>query len=547
MYMKGLLKDLVSQVSGEISTSEQARQYFSTDGSIFRVKPQIVEYPRNETDIVNTVKFLNWQAQESKKVSLTARGKGTDQGGGALGSGVVLVFPAHMKSLVAIGKEHVVVQPGMIYSNLQTALHSHGRFLPPYPASVDFCTVGGAVANNASGEKTLKYGATRNWVRGLKVILSNGDVIQTHRLNKRELKKKKAQPDFEGHIYREVDNILIQNWGLLGKTKPKVSKNSAGYDLWDIRGSDGSFDLSQLFVGSQGTLGVISEITFATIPYNPRTTLIAGYFSDLKKAEEAVEHLLKLQPSALEIVDKNLLEFVHKTKPEQLAGLVPNDPFPEIVLLCEFDDFKLKKQKKNLKYALKILQHYASGNRVAYDKHQQDELWKLRRGAAAVIWTNNSPKKALPIIEDGVVPVNKMHEFLTEANTLFNKHKVKFAVWGHAGNGHFHIQPFLDLSNLRDRAKVFKLSDDFYKIIIKYGGSTGGEHNDGIMRAPYLKDMFGQEVYDLFVRVKELFDPLDFLNPDVKIGVTRQDAMVKMRREYSMRHLHDHLPANYNH
>ena len=156
--MKGLLKDLTSQISGEVTTSDQAREYFSTDGSIFTVKPELVIYPRNETDVVNTVKFLNWQAQEGKVTGLTARGKGTDQGGGALGNGVVLVFPAHMKALLHMGKEGVTVQPGMPYATLQTVLHSHMQYLPPYPASIDFCSIGGAIANNASGEKTLKYG-----------------------------------------------------------------------------------------------------------------------------------------------------------------------------------------------------------------------------------------------------------------------------------------------------------------------------------------------------------------------------------------------------
>lgn len=545
--MKSLVRDLASQLSGEVLVSERARSFFSTDGSIFTVKPELVIYPRNETDIVNTVKFLNWHAQEGKKVPLTARGKGTDQGGGALGSGAVLVLPAHMKSLRGIQKNVVSVQPGMIYSTLQTVLHSHGVFLPPYPASIDFSSVGGAVANNAGGEKSVKYGSTRQWVAGLRVVLSNGDVILTRRLNKKELKKKKLQLDFEGHLYRELDRIITENWTHLHDSQPKVSKNSAGYDVWDVKRPDGSFDLSQLIVGSQGTLGIVSEIQFYTQPYNSRATLIAGFFDSVEKAEQAVQHLLPLGPSALEIVDKNLLEYLKKNKPEQLSGLVNPEALPEIVLLCEFDDFKPNHQKKKGKSALKIFEHFASSTRVAVDIYQQEDLWRIRRSAAAVVWAIDQPKKALPIVEDAIVPVEHLQAFLAEVQALFKKYKVQIAMWGHAGNGHFHLQPFLDLKNLRDRGKVYTIADDFYAIVKKFGGSPSGEHNDGMMRGPYLEEFFGEEVYRVFGEVKDLFDPLDFLNPDVKMGATKQGAMVKMRKEYSMKHLSDNLPGSYNH
>ncbi len=544
--MKSIIHDLSAQLSGQVTASKEARDFFSTDGSIFKVIPQIVIYPRHEDDVVKTVKYLNWQAQEGKKVSLTARGKGTDQAGGSLGDGAMLVFPAAMKGLKDITANTVTVEPGMIYSHLQGILHSHWRFLPPYPASMDYCTVGGAVANNSSGEKTLKYGATRNWVKSLKVVLSNGDVIITKRLNKKELKKKQAQSDFEGHLYRTVDALLIKNSDTIHHSRPKVSKNSAGYDLWDVKGSDGSFDMGQLIVGSQGTLGIVSEITFHTAAFCPQNNLVVAHFDDLQKSEDAVHKILTLGPSALEMVDYHTLDFVRKNKPEMLKGINIDD-LPKLILLAEFDDVKAKDRIKKAKKAAKILAEYTSIIENTDNLAKQDELWKIRRGVAALIWTQQGAKKALPIIEDGVVPVEKMTQYLEGAYALFEKYGVKIATWGHAGNANLHIQPFLDLSNMRDRAKIFELTDDYYKLVIKLGGSITAEHNDGIMRGPYLKDMFGSKVYSLFEEVKALFDPLGFLNPGVKLGVTKEDAMVKMRKEYSMNQLFEHLPGNYNH
>lgn len=544
--MKSIPRNLSNLLDGELTCSEKTRDYFSTDGSIFKINPKIIIYPKNEEDIINTVRYLSWEVQEGHKISITARGKGTDQAGGALGDGAMLVFPAHMKALKDITKNTVTVQPGMIYSHLQGILRSHWRFLPPYPASVDFCTVGGAVANNSAGEKTIKYGSTRNWVKSLKVVLSNGDVITTSRLTKKQLKKKKSQPDYEGHLYREVDRIIEENKSLLNSSKLRVSKNSTGYDLWDIKKKDGSFDLGQLFIGSQGTLGIVSEITFYTQPYNPQTSLLVAHFDDAINAEQAVRKILPLGPSAAELVDYHTLEFIAEHNPKMLKG-IDADNLPKIILLIEFDDEKPKlRNKKSLK-AHKILSSHTNTVKYATTLKEQNALWSIRRGAAAVIWTHQGAKKALPIIEDGIVPIEKFTQYLDNAYKLFKKYNIKIATWGHAGNANMHIQPFLDLSNMRDRAKIFDLADEYYKMVIKLGGSTSAEHNDGIMRGPYLKDLFGPKLYGVFNEIKDLFDPLNFLNPTSKMNVTKQDAMIKMRKEYSMKHLYENLPSSYNH
>src|SRR5690606_16550996 len=208
---------LQEHLLGEVLTSPSARRYFSTDGGVFQVAPQIVVYPRNTSDVRKVARFT-WQlAERGKILPITARGKGSDQGGAAIGSGVMLVFPAHMNKLLELdtGKGIVRVQPGLIYQTLQNVLHTHGRFLPPYPSSIDFATMGGAVANNSAGEKTVKYGATKNYVRELDVVLANGELIHTLRLTKRELNKKKGLTNFEGEVYRQLDGLITDNWDLI--------------------------------------------------------------------------------------------------------------------------------------------------------------------------------------------------------------------------------------------------------------------------------------------------------------------------------------------
>jgi FAD/FMN-containing dehydrogenase len=427
---------------------------------------------------------------------------------------------------------------------LQNVLHTHGRFLPPYPSSIDFSTIGGAVANNAAGEKTVKYGSTKNYVRELDVVLANGELIHTLRLTKRELNKKKGATTFEGEVYRQLDGLIrliSYNWELIQQISFDVSKNTAGYDLAAVKRKDGSFDLTPLLVGSQGTLGIVTQATLDTEAHNPNTSLIAAHFDSVDKAAQAVAQILPLKPSALEMVDKHLLDFIYQTNPRQLKNLI-EPPLPAIVLLIELDDVSERKQKRAVKRAKKLLSGLAREFSLARNEHEREMLWKIRHSAAAVIWHVEGGKKALPIVEDGVVPREKFSRYIDGIYKIFAKHRLDIALWGHAGDANLHMQPFLDLASLGDRQKVFKIMDDHYGMVMSLGGSTAGEHNDGRLRAPYLPKLFGADVYALLQKVKKIFDPYGTLNPGVKIDVTQAQIAPLLRREYSMEHLSDHMP-----
>jgi FAD/FMN-containing dehydrogenase len=518
-------------------------KYFSTDGSVFSLKPQVVVYPRNTSDVRKVNRF-GWQlAERGHVVPITARGKGTDQTGAALGTGMMVVFPAHMNKILELDRETVTVQPGIIYSKLQQTLHTHGRFIPPYPSSIEFSTIGGAVANNASGENSVKYGSTRDFVKSLHVVLANGELIKTDRLTKRELNKKKGLTTFEGEIYRSLDAMISDNLDAINDSTIAVTKNSAGYALDEVKRKDGSFDLTPLFVGSQGTLGVVTQVVLKTAPHNPSTTLMAAFFDELDKAVRAINDIKEYKPSALEMVDDNLLEFIKKNHPNQLRGII-NEPIPKIVLLVEFDDGSVRTQKRKMKQTRKVLQKYSYEFNITTDEHEKETLWKIRHSAAAVMSHESGNSKAVPIIEDGVVPLKHFQPYIKQVYKLFEKYNLEVALWGHGGDGNLHMQPFIDLSKVGDRQKVFKLADEYYDMVIKFGGSTSGEHNDGRMRGPYLPKLYGQKIYDLFKQTKQIFDPHNMLNPGVKIDVEQKDLVPILRREYSMEHLYDHLPRS---
>jgi FAD/FMN-containing dehydrogenase len=546
-FMSKVAHYLQEHLQGEVLTTPAVRKYFATDGGVFTVTPSLVVYPRNESDVRKAARF-SWQlAERGRVIPITARGLGTDQAGAAIGAGMMMVFPAHMNRVLEYdGKTgDVVIEPGINYGKLQQTLHTHGRFLPPFPASIEFSSVGGAIANNAAGEKTIKYGATRRYVKSLRLVLANGELIETRRLSKRELSKKMGLTSFEGEVYRALDALIEENKQLINDTELHVSKNSAGYALHDVKRKDGSFDLTPLIVGSQGTLGIVTEATLGTEPYNPDTTLIAAFFDDLQIAEQVIGeiHALPETPSAIEMVDDHLLNFLDQHNPNQLKGIVEK-PFSKLIVLIEFDNANQRIQKKMTKRTTKILAKAQIKFQVETDEREKEKLWQIRHSAAAVISHSEANTKALPIIEDGVVPVAKFPQYLNGVYEIFDRYKLQAAIWGHAGDANIHMQPFLDLSQIGDRQKVFMIIDDYYNMVISLGGSTSGEHSDGRLRAPYLKQLYGEGMYNLFEKTKLIFDPHGMLNPGVKIDVTTEDIKPLLRHEYSMEHLAHHLPRS---
>jgi FAD/FMN-containing dehydrogenase len=538
---------LQEHLVGEVMTSADARRYFATDGSIFTITPALIAYPRGENDVRKTARFT-WQlAERGRVIPITARGAGTDQSGAALGEGIILAFTAHMHRILELDDKSgvAIVEPGANYGKLQQTLQTHDRYLPPFPASLEYSTIGGAVANNAAGEKSLKYGSTRDYVRALRVVLANGEVIETGRLGKKELSKKLGLSTFEGELYRALDALCDENAEIIEKMRLHVTKNAAGYDLLDIKRRDGSLDLTPLFVGSQGTLGIVTEIVLDTEAYNAATTLLVAHFDDIEKAQSAVLELRAMPelPSAMEIVDEQLLSLVDRLNPNQLKDVLAK-PFPKVVMLVELDTLSERNQKKQAKKARKILEKHASQVIVETDPGKQEHLWKIRHSSATVVAHGEGGAKALPIIEDGIVPPERFREYLEGVYQLFARNHLQAAVWGHAGDANLHMQPYLDLSQVGDRQKAFRILDEYYNLVISLGGSISAEHGDGRLRGPYLQKLYGPEVYALFQKVKQICDPYGTLNPGVKVNVTLEDIKPLLRNSYSMDHLYDHLPRS---
>jgi len=536
---------LQEHLLGEVTASPEVRRHFANDASIVRLAPAIVVYPRNEGDVRKTTRF-SWQlAQRGRTVPITARGGGSDTSGAALGSGIMLAFTAHMNKILTLDprKEFVVVEPGVTYDKLEQTLYTHGLFLPPYPSSHNYATIGGSLANGAIGEKSVKYGRLLDYVQVLRVVLANGEVIETGPLSKRALNRKMGTSTLEGEIYRSLDAVLEENAEVIANARKhiKAPYNSAGYNVFDVKGKDG-FDLTPLLVNSQGTLGIITEATLEVVTHNPITTMALVGLEDLNDLHDVLPDILKLKPSICDMINREAIEQVARINPNQLSSILPARP-ASIYLLVEFDDQKDAVQKKSLKKLQKIAEKAGGSFESATQPEEQDKFWKIRQSITTILTQPIGQQKAVPVAEDVCVPVNSVVEYLHKATEIYHQHGLPAVAWGQAGMGVVRMQALLDLGQLGDRQKLFKISDSLYDAAIEMGGSLSAAAGDGRVRSPYLSQLYGPEMYSVLLKVKKIFDPYDMLNPGVKTG-SKAELKALLRGEYNLAHHHEHLPRS---
>lgn len=533
---------LQEHLEGEVTASLETRRHFATDGSIFKSLPAVIVYPRNEDDIRKTLRFSRQLAERDHKLSITARGGGTDVSGAAIGSGIVLVFGPHMDRVTILNprKQTVTVEPGLNYDKLQQMLYTHGLSLPPYPTGYKATTLGGTIAGNASGEKSVKYGDTSQYLEKLRVVLASGDTIEVHELTKSQLSQKLGLTSFEGEIYRQLDALLEENAELLAKAKSKLSgvpRNVAGLNLFDVRHGS-SFNLLPLLAGSQGTLAITTEATIRLVQHSLTSKMVLVSLGRLSSLDRLLPDILKLRPSICDFINRAAIEQVTAVSPAYFSGSLEL-PKAAIHLLVEFDDRREGNQKKSVDKLCKLVGSAGGDYQVAKDLTEQDAMRRIIGSVNVLNLSGDGRSAPIPVADAAVTPV-KLASFLEKAANLLKAAGLAPAMWGRAGEGVVVIQPVLDLSQLGDRQKLFKLGDSIYKLVGDMGGTITATAGDGRLRAPKLEQFYGKKIYDLMREVKKIFDPHNILNPGVKFGTTDKDIKMLLSAPYRPHHKFDH-------
>ena len=519
----------------DLVTDPATLDRYSRDWSLFQVMPKGIAFPKDTEDLQALVRYAT-----EKNISLTARAAGTDMSGGPLGEGIIVDFK-NFNRIKEVGTEYAITEPGVYYRDFEKETLKYGLLFPSYPASKSLCAMGGIVANNSGGEKSLTYGKTERYVQRLQVVLSNGNVYTFEPLNRKQLDVKMALQNFEGELYRKVYNLCTKNYELLKAAKPKVSKNSTGYSIWNVWDRDtGIFDLTQLFVGSQGTLGLWTEAKIKLVRPKEHAALLVLFLDQghMKDLGNVVQATLKHKPESFESYDDNTFRIAIKFLPSliksmgagSLIGLgfrfLPEvwmaltGGIPKLILVAEFAGDSEKEVYAKARFAQSDLTVFGIKTRVAKNDAEEEKYWTIRRQSFKLLTDHSKGKRTLPFIDDVVVRPEFLPEFLPKLDEIMSHYDLTFTIAGHVGDGNFHIIPLDKIGDEKLKTIVPELSKKVFDLVFQYHGSISGEHNDGLVRSPFLKQMYGEQVYALFEQIKKIFDPNNIFNPGKKTGET---------------------------
>jgi FAD/FMN-containing dehydrogenase len=544
-----LVDELRAVVRGEVVTDAKVLDAFSRDASLFRVVPEVVVRPIDAQDICTLVQFVNKKVEVPKThISITPRSAGTDMSGGPLGDSIVLDMTAHLNRLVELGDDYAVVEPGMYFRDFDKEAKKKNLELPSYTASRELNTLGGMAANNSGGEKNLKYGKTARYVEEMDVVLSDGQVHTLKDMKGDALTAKLAEPGFEGDLYRKVAALVSTHARIIADATPKVEKNSSGYALWDMGDGKVSLNLARLMVGAQGTLGVITKIRYRLVEPKPYAAMAVLFVNNLSQLGELVPEVLRYQPDSFESYDDHTFSIAMKYLPElatqMKAGMFSlgisflpelwmalTGGIPKLVLLVEF---RADSQEMAVAQAERLLSEVAHNKshvsaRLARSEQEARKYWAVRRESFNLLRKKIRGKRTAPFIDDFVVPPATLPEFLPKLQKIMAEYpQMTYTIAGHVGDGNFHIIPLVDPTDPTLAKAIDTLSHKVYDLVVEYRGSISGEHNDGLVRTPYVEKMFGPGMVALFYEVKKIFDPHNIFNPGKKVGTSFTQALAKL-------------------
>lgn len=543
-----LIAELKKIVSGDVVSDDAVLTEYSHDMSLFEVRPRVVVSPRDSADVEKLVAFVAAEKKKGNNLSLTGRSAGTDMSGGPLTESIVVDFTKYCNHLRSLDDASAVVEPGLYFRNFEKELDARGLLYPPYPASKDLCAMGGIVNNNSGGEKTLAYGKTEDYVQEVSIVLADGKEHVLRPLSGSALQEKLNEQNFEGAIYRKLYDLIEKNYSLIQAAKPHVSKNSAGYYLWNVWDKK-TFDITKLIVGSQGTLGLLTAAKVRLVKAKKHSKLLVIFADGLDPVPALVTDLLPFHPESIESYDDKTLGLALKFLPAMiklmkgnalLLGLqflpeffmVLRGGFPKMVLMVELTGDDEVELARRTRAAYEATKKYPVRTRLIKNAAAEQKYWTIRRQSFALLHSHVKGLYAAPFVDDIIVDPKYMPEFLPQVNAILDAHKDKliYTIAGHPGDGNFHIIPLVDLKDPEIKKIIPEVTEQIYQLVFTYQGSITAEHNDGIIRTPYLREMYGEKIISLFEDVKKIFDPDNIFNPGKKVGGTLAYALEHVRK-----------------
>ncbi|MEL6922419.1 MAG: FAD-linked oxidase C-terminal domain-containing protein [Bacteroidota bacterium] len=523
------LADLRLQIKGEVLSDAASLGLYSTDASVYQIKPVCIVLPRDREDVHRAITVA-----KDHQICILPRGGGTSLAGQTVGHAMILDFSKYMNQVLEFNEEEkwIRVQPGLVRDELNAFLQPYGLHFAPDPATSSRANVGGMIGNNSSGTKSILYGKTVDHVLELEVILADGTQLSLNEIDANTLLEKCALPTREGDIYRKVKDIVTQQSSQIESRFPKVMRRVQGYNLDELAGKE-HWNLSKIICGSEGTLATFVEAKIRLTPLPKHKAVCVVHFQELLHAIEAVTPMLAFQPAAIEILDDTVVRLSRQNlTTKHHAHFIEGDP--AAIQIVEFygDD----EQQIAANIVAMIAQLKALGLGYAYPYFPEgpnyEDVWVIRKKGLGLMLGLKGNKKPLPFIEDACVPTDVLPEYIDRVLKLCKKHGTDAAMYAHASVGVIHVRPILDLRLAEDIERFKNIADETFQLVMEYGGSWSGEHGDGLVRSYYLKDYFGAELYEALRQIKKVFDPDNRMNPGKIVDAPPIDQDLRYGEKY---------------
>ena len=500
----------LSSVIKKVAFDHMTRLLYSTDASIYQMMPVGIAFPQHADEISAAVEIADKHA-----IPVLPRGGGSSLCGNAIGHALILDLSRYMDQVIEINSRRRTVrtQPGITLGAINQALAPHNLMYGPDPASGDRATLGGIMGNNSTGAHSIIYGMTHDHVLSTDVVLSNGHRV-TFESSDGDWNTQAQRPGLEGSIYRAVSSILGEYAADIAARYPNTFRHVAGYNL-HLLSCQEQPNLVQLMIGSEGTLGVITEATLNLVPVPKVKRLAMVHFSEVRSAMEAVPNILESKPSAVEVLDKMLLDLTRdKVEYRRLLTFIEGNP--QIVLLVEYageTEAELDHGIQQLKLKLQQISH-SDALVIVSDPKQQANVWFVRKVGLGILMGVRGDAKPIPFIEDAAVPVEHLADYITEIYDYAHATGVdQVAMYAHASAGCLHVRPLVNLKSAQGVRQLRQIAERSLELVLKYQGTTSGEHGEGLVRSEFSEQLFGERLTEAFKQVKAAFDPQNRMNP----------------------------------
>jgi FAD/FMN-containing dehydrogenase/Fe-S oxidoreductase len=514
-----IVDDLAGLLAGELRCDPLTVSMYSSDASLYQIKPLGVVFPRHREDVETVVKYC-----AEMHIPVIARGAGSGVSGESLGAGLIVDFTRFMRRTLHVGDETIRVQPGMVLQKLNAVLRPYGRYFPPDPSRYDVTTVGSMISVDGAGSHSIRVGSTRDHVQSLELMLANGKFLELGTEPLAQIQdgnlrngdsgifgEKTQTATLKKSLIEKVSKLLHDNAELIRQFQPPMIRNRCGYYLRNLL-TETSLHFPRMLVGSEGTLGLFTAATLHTSVLPAHRALVLLLFGQMETATQAVREIIYTEPSACDLLDRRLLSLGRESDP-RFAHVI--SPAAEAALLVEQSGATREQCQDRIRQVLDAVKTLSPAPLVAHiaDTYEEVEfLWSLPHRVVPLLSRLQGATRPLPFVEDIAVPPESLHEFLVAAQNVFKSHQVTASLYSHAAAGQIHLRPFLPPPSQADAGRLEEIACDLYQAVFAVGGTISGEHAAGLSRTAFIPDQYGP-LYNVFREIKNLFDPHNLMNP----------------------------------